>query len=196
MANRILKIILFFIFAITSKPIFAQYPGAGTFTKITDISEIVDDAYYILLNENNESYAMSNNHDGSKFLKTDVSPSSNTLTNPDTSLVWEIKTNGDYKTIYNAVTQKYASYTGSSNNIQAVNSVSSNNQKWSISFVVDEFQIFNAAVTNRKLNYNAGSPRFVCYKPTSNQIDIALYKMAKETPCNWNGSANSNLADV
>ena len=169
------KIALFFIFAIFSLPIFAQYTGTGTFTKITDVSEIVDDAYYILLDETSESFAMSNVLSSSKFLPTGVSPSSSTLTDPDPSIVWEIKTDGAYKTIYNPVTEKYVSYTGSSNNIQAVNSVSSNNQKWSFSFVVDEFQISNAAITNRRIQYNSGAPRFVCY--TGSQRDIALYKM-------------------
>ena len=169
------KIALFFIFAIFSSPIFAQYTGTGTFTKITDVSEIVDDAYYILLDETSESFAMSNVLSSSKFLPTGVSPSSSTLTDPDPSIVWEIKTDGAYKTIYNPVTEKYVSYTGSSNNIQAVNSVSSNNQKWSFSFVVDEFQISNAAITNRRIQYNSGAPRFVCY--TGSQRDIALYKM-------------------
>ena len=176
------RIALFFIFAIFSSPIFAQYTGTGTFTKITDVSEIVDDAYYILLDETSESFAMSNVYSSSIFNPTSVSPSSSTLTDPDPSIVWEIKTDGAYKTIYNPETEKYASYTGSSNNIQAVNSVSSNNQKWSFSFVVDEFQISNAAITNRRIQYNSGSPRFVCY--TGSQRDIALYKMPIVTTSN------------
>ncbi|MCP4801536.1 MAG: hypothetical protein GY891_01620, partial [Bacteroidetes bacterium] len=168
---------LFFvtIFILNSEEAFSQYSGTGTFTKITDVGDIVDNAYYILLDETSESFAMNNTHDGSKFLKTDVSPSSNTLTNPDVSIVWEIKTDGVYKTIYNSVSEKYASYTGGSNNIQAVDAVSNDNQRWSISYVTDEFQISNAAVTNRRLQYNSGAPRFVCY--TGSQRDIALYKM-------------------
>jgi len=73
---------LFFvtIFILNSEEAFSQYSGTGTFTKITDVGDIVDNAYYILLDETSESFAMNNTHDGSKFLKTDVSPSSNTLT--------------------------------------------------------------------------------------------------------------------
>jgi NADH:ubiquinone oxidoreductase subunit len=151
---------------------YGQYAGTGTFTKITDVADIVDNAYYVIIDETSESFAMSNSHTGSILEKTDVTPSSSTLTNPASSIVWEIKTNGTGKSIFNAATAKYVSYTGSSNNIQVVDAVSSDNQRWAITFVTDEFQFTNIAVPARRLQYNSGSPRFVCYKPSSNQTHI------------------------
>ena len=173
--KNILKITMLFIFVITANFSYGQYAGTGTFTKITDVGDIVDNAYYIIIDETDESFAMNNSHTGSLLGKTDVTPSSSTLTNPASSIVWEIKTNGTGKSIFNAVTAKYVSYTGGSNNIQVVDAVSSDNQRWGITFVTDEFQFNNIAVPARRLQYNSGAPRFVCY--TGSQRDIAIYKM-------------------
>ena len=107
----------------------ASYSGVGTFVKITDASEIVDNGFYILLDETSESFAMNNTHNGTFLAKTDVTPSSNTLVNPATSIVWEIRTNGGGKSIFNSVSSKFVSYTGSSNNIQIEDNVTTDNQR-------------------------------------------------------------------
>lgn len=168
----------------------AAYAGVGTFVKITDVSEIVDSGYYVLLDETEELFAMSNVHNGTFLAPTSVTPSSNTLTDPATSIVWEIKTNGGGKSIYNAASTKYISYTGSSNNIQIVDDVTTDNQRWTIAFVTDEFQISNLALTTRRLQYNSGSPRFVCY--TGSQRDISIYKLVTTTT--WTGNVDSDWA--
>ena len=51
---------------------------------------------------------------------------------------------------------------------------------WNISFTNGTVAITNANDNNRKLQYNAGSPRFACY--TSNQTAINLYKLGTSTP--------------
>ena len=167
----------------------ATYSGVGTFEKITDVSEIIDNGYYVLVDETNELFAMNNTHSGTILEKTDVTPVSNTLTNPDVSIVWEIKTDGSGKTIFNNATAKYVSYTGSSNNIQVVDAVIADNQRWTITYETDEFWISNLAVTNRRLQYNSGAPRFVCY--TGSQRDISIYKLVTSTTVTWDGSASS-----
>ncbi len=167
----------------------ASYSGVGTFVKITDASEIVDNGFYILLDETSESFAMNNTHNGTFLAKTDVTPSSNTLVNPATSIVWEIRTNGGGKSIFNSVSSKFVSYTGSSNNIQIEDNVTTDNQRWTITYETDEFHITNLAVTNRRLQYNSGSPRFAAY--TGSQRDISIYKLASTT---WTGNTNTNWA--
>ncbi|MCI2229796.1 T9SS type A sorting domain-containing protein [Polaribacter sp. MSW13] len=168
----------------------AVYSGVGTFVKITDVSDIVDSSYYVLIDETDESFAMNNTHNGTYLGKTDVTPASNTLTNPDVSIVWEIKTNGAGKTIFNSSTAKYVSYTGSDNNVQIVDDVTTDNQRWTITYETDEFHISNLAVTNRRLQYNSGAPRFACY--TGSQRDISIYKLI--TPTTWTGNIDSDWA--
>ncbi|OIP45849.1 MAG: hypothetical protein AUK46_10860, partial [Flavobacteriaceae bacterium CG2_30_31_66] len=169
----------------------ASYSGVGSFVKITDVSEIVDDSYYVLVDETQELFAMNNTYVNSTYLdKTDVTPASNTLTDPATSIVWEIKTNGGGKSIFNAASSKYVSYTGSGNNIQIVDEVTTDNQRWTIAFVTDEFQISNLALTTRRLQYNSGSPRFAAY--TGSQRDISIYKIVTSTT--WTGNVDTDWA--
>src|SRR5690606_19887210 len=60
------------------------------------------------------------------------------------------------------------------NNIQIVDNVTSDNQRWSISYNAGDFIFENLAVSGRILQYNASSPRFAAY--TSNQVKLHLYK--------------------
>ena len=166
----------------------AAYNSVGTFVKITDVTEIVDSGYYVLVDETQELFAMNNTHDGTLLNKTDVTPSSNTLTNPAISIVWEIKTNGGGKSIFNSQTAKYVSYTGSNNNIQIVDDVTTDNQRWTITYVTNEFQITNIALNTRRLQYNSGSPRFAAYTGTLRDID--LYKLVTSTT--WTGNVDTN----
>jgi hypothetical protein len=165
--------LLLFTFVLTTHFSYGQYTGTGTFTKITSVTDIVDDAYYVIIDKS-ENYAMNNVHSGT-LDKTDITPSSNSLTDPASSIVWEIKTNGAGRSIFNAESAKFLSYTGSSNNVQVVDAVTLDNQRWDITYVGDEFKLANIAVSTRRLQYNASAPRFACY--ASNQVDIAIYKM-------------------
>ena len=86
-----------------------------------------------------------------------------------------IEKSGDYYTLYHVNSQKYFSYSGSSNSLLNNTSVESNNEKWSIS---SSGVISNAGSTARKIQYNGSSPRFACY--TSNQTATDLYKRIEE----------------
>lgn len=151
-----------------------QYSGTGTFNKITSLTDLTD-GYYVIVNSG-DAFAMNNTHNGTYLANTSISPSSNTLTNPATSIVWKIETNGTGRTIYNESTAKYVSYTGTSNNVQVVDAVSANNQRWTFSYASSVFSVANLAVTTRILQYNSSSPRFACY--TSAQQKFLLYKLA------------------
>lgn len=150
-----------------------QYSGAGTFTKITSMDDLTD-GYYVIVNSG-DAYAMNSTNAGSYFTHTAVTPVSGVLTNPATDIVWKIETNGGGRSIYNEVTQKYVSYTGSSNAAYAVDAVNSDSQRWTFSYASNLFNVANLALTTRVLQYNASSPRFACY--TSAQQKLLLYKM-------------------
>lgn len=189
------KAFLFFFFLLIGVKTAAQYSGTGTFTKVSAAADLTDGYYVIAYGT---TFAMNNTYTSSTyFANTSISPASGTtLTNPSKSIVWKIETNGSGKTIYNEETAVYASYTGSSNNVQAVTSVSGNNQRWNITYVSGSlFGVQNLGVTSRYLQYNTSSPRFACY--TGTQQDITFYKMASASytvTFNGNGSTGGSMA--
>ena len=67
---------------------------------------------------------------------------------------------------------KYLSWT--SNNSLNLSDTKNTNSSWSVSFSGNNVLINNASVAERKLRYNASSPRFACY--TTDQTAIQLYK--------------------
>ncbi len=169
-----------------------SYTGVGTFEKINSLVELTD-GYYVIL-EKNEQFAMNNTHNGTYLDRTSVTPSSDELVDPATTIVWLIETNGGGRTIQSADNDEYVSYTGSSNNVQVVSAVSADNQRWAFTFSTDEFIVENLGVPGRILQYNASSPRFACY--TSNQRKFVLYKLQSPSsaitsaaPGNWNTGA-------
>jgi hypothetical protein len=157
-----------------------QYSGSGTFNKITSIDDLTD-GYYVIANSG-EAFAMNNTNAGSYFQHTAITPSSGSITDPSTAIVWEIKTDGAGRTVYNHSSAKYVSYSGSSNAAYAVDSVS-DNARWTITYASNVFTFANYAISTRMLQYNASSPRFACY--TTAQQKLVLYKLddsAPETP--------------
>jgi len=153
------------------------YSGTGTFTKINSVEELTDGYYVIAYGT---TYAMNNTHNGTYLARTAIAPSNDEIANPSVDIVWKISTNGGGKTIYNEASTKYVSYTGSSNNVQIVDAVTADNQRWTITYVSNLFVVTNKAETTRILQYNgtSGQERFCCY--TSAQQKFTLYKM--DTP--------------
>ncbi|MEH1006382.1 GEVED domain-containing protein [Winogradskyella sp. ECml5-4] len=144
-----------------------------TYTKITNIGDLTD-GYYVIA-ESNEEYAMNNTHNGTFLDRTSIAPVASVITNPPAAIIWKIETNGSGRTIYSEDSSKYVSYTGSSNNVQIVNTVTEDDQRWNITYSSGNFIFSNLAVTGRDLQYNTSAPRFACY--TGSQRDIALYKL-------------------
>ncbi|MFA7446072.1 MAG: putative Ig domain-containing protein, partial [Flavobacteriaceae bacterium] len=153
------------------------YNGVGVFEKITSTSDLTE-GYYVVVESHTNANAMTNNHNGTFLAREAVTPAGNTITNPNTGIVWYIAADGGGYTIYNEVTEKYVSYTGSSNNIQVVDAVAGDNQRWTITYTDDEFHFTNIALNTRKLQYNSnnGQERFAAY--TGSQKNIFLYKLS------------------
>lgn len=170
------RLLLLWVFAFSAS-LWGQYTGTGTFTKINSLTDLTD-GYYVVANSA-DGFAMNNTNAGKFFTKTDISPTSGTITNPSTSIVWKIESDAAGRTIYNEASSKYVSYTGSSNEAYAVATAATNNQKWTVAYSSSTFEFKNLAVPARILKYNAGAPRFACY--TSGQQDLQLYKLVAST---------------
>lgn len=162
------------------------YAGVGTFEKITSVEDLTD-GYYVIVGNFTELNAMTNNHNGTYLAREVVTPTGDIIENPNTSIVWYIESNGNEYTIYNDVTAKYVSYTGGSNNIQVVDDVTANNQRWTVTYTNNNFLFNNAQLTTRRLQYNTnnGQERFAAY--TGSQKDLLLYKLqtSSATEVTW-----------
>jgi len=161
-------------------PLFGQYTGSGTFTKITSIADLTD-GYYVFAYDAAASQAMNNVHNGTFFANTAITPVGDDITDPSAAIVWKVETTGGNKTIYNEATEVYVSYNGSANAVYATNPAAlTNAEMWAITYVSNRFQVQSVNVTGRFLQYNVSSPRFACY--TGSQQHLVLYKMGQELP--------------
>lgn len=176
--KKIITFLMAFGLVLLSSTGWGQYAGTGTFTKITSIGDLTD-GYYVITNQGDE-FAMNNIHNGTYLDRTAISPSSDELTDPSTSIVWKIETNGDGRSIYNEDIEKYVSYTGSTNNVQIVDEVTADNQRWTFTYADNKFTVKNLQITSRQLSYNSESPRFACYG-NDGQQELQLYKMGEAT---------------
>jgi len=166
-------IIVLFMTLLLIGSLWSLYDGTGTFTKITSLADL-EDGYYVITN-NGDGSAMNKTNAGSYFSYTAITPSEGTITNPSADIVWRIDTVEGSKTIFNEVSSKYVSYSGSGNNAYAEDNADTNNQKWTITYVGSDFTVANKANSTRVLQYNNSNPRFACY--TSAQQKLHLYKL-------------------
>ncbi len=168
-----------------------QYSGTGTFTQITSLTDLTDGYYVIAYGT---TFAMNNTLNASTYFQnTAITPSSNVITNPSSTIVWKIQTNATYggRTIYSENSSKYVSYTGSSNTANAVASVTAGSECWTFAWSSSVFTITNITSTTRLLQYNTGSPRFACY--TGSQQNITLYKMVLAPPTLTADASNNDI---
>ena len=191
------KIFLLAIVTLIFGMLVAQYGGEGAFIRVTNLNDLTT-GYYVLLGSSAGSAntpqpgaetvnnAMSNNHNGTFLAIAPVTPAGDVITDPPTSIVWFFNRTGDTFTIYQEVNSQYVSYTGSSNNVQLVGSVASDNQRWTITSSPHGsgehifYRILNMAETGRALqyNFNQTQERFACYNRT--QGDLAFFKLDSE----------------
>ena len=132
--------------------IYAKYSG--------DLTE----GDYIISSSTN--IALSNTHSSNRFSGTSITPSSNQIIDPEGSIVWHIAKNGDYWTIYNASSSKYATGTGSASQAGFVASPSDDKELWSITESSGVYTIKNKYNTSQNLTNNFfrwGGSYWACY---------------------------------
>ena len=98
-------------------------------------------------------------------------------------------------TFYTSKESKYLTWS-SSNSLNVGSTAATDADKWTISFDSNNAIISNKGTSERKLKFNAGSPRFACY--TSAQTHVQLYKKietagaATTVTINSTGITNTN----
>ena len=152
-----------------------------TYKKISSIDELTDGKYVIAYGE---EYAMTNENAGKFFTHTSISPIDNEIISPDASIIWEIATTANGKSIKNG--NIYVGFNGTKNTATAYSSFTAQNCEFTFSYKENVFLLNNVSSTDFRLQYNTSNPRFACY--TSSQKDLTLYKL-EET-----GKTNPELA--
>ena len=146
-------------------------PGwADTYTKITTLDELTDGKYVIAYGD---TYAMKNEKNGTRIVATTITVSDNSILNPDASIVWDITTTENGKSINCG--NVYAGFNGSKNTATLYDSFTAKNCEFTFSANADAtFKLKNVASPTYYLQYNTGSKWFACYANT--QKDVTLYK--------------------
>ena len=152
-----------------------------TYKKIASIDELTDGKYVIAYGE---EYAMTNENAGKFFTHTSISPIDNEIISPDASIIWEIATTANGKSIKNG--NIYVGFNGTKNTATAYSSFTAQNCEFTFSYKENVFLLNNVSSTDFRLQYNTSNPRFACY--TGSQKDLTLYKL-EET-----GKTNPELA--
>jgi hypothetical protein len=108
---------------------------------------------------------------------TEYIPEADVIYDPSADDVWHISKNGDYWTLYNAATAKYAAGNGTKNQAALVDNVG-DATLWTATMTDGTFEFVNKknndASVNKNLRYNAGYG-FACYG-TSTGGALSLYK--------------------
>lgn len=157
---------------------------ADTYTKISTLDELTDGKYVIAYGD---TYAMKNVANGTRIAATEITVTDNSILNPDASIIWEITTAENGKSIMSG--DVYAGFNGSKNTASLYDTFTAQNCEFTFSANDDTtFKLLNVASPTYYLQYNASSKWFACYAASSNQKDVTLYKL-EET-----GKSNPNLA--
>lgn len=152
-----------------------------TYKKISSIDELTDGKYVIAYGE---EYAMTNENKGKYFKHIAISPVDGAINTPDESIIWEIATTANGKSIKNG--NIYVGFNGTKNTATAYSSFTAQNCEFTFSYKENVFLLNNVSSTDFRLQYNTSNPRFACY--TGSQKDLTLYKL-EET-----GKTNPELA--
>lgn len=157
---------------------------ADTYTKISTLDELTDGKYVIAYGT---TFAMKNAMSGTRIAATEITVTDNSILNPDASIVWDITTTDNGKSIMCG--NVYAGFNGSKNTATLYDTFTAQNCEFTFSANDDgTFKLLNVASPTFYLQYNTRSKWFACYAASSNQKDVTLYKLEES------GKSNPNLA--
>lgn len=159
--------------------------GAGEaekyYVKVTSEPADWSGRYLIVCDDASKPQVFTGTFSGSYVLAAEVTIDNNNITSDPTIAGYEvtIAKDGDHYSI--SCSAGYIGWTGSGNNITSSSSVNSDNYRWDISV---ESGIMNVQLdegANRYLHFNnsANPKRFTCYKASSRQMEVSLYKLAE-----------------
>ena len=164
-----------------------EYKGEGIFALVTKVTDLVD-GYYVITNETSEylmSIGRNNNETAGYFLpKLSNVDNRNLIVNPLITNVWEIKSNGNGRTISNATTgtELFVSW-ATGDGVTLANALT-DNTKWTFNFQNGKFTVNNIANSSKQLSYDASLSGFAAFD-NGNKQALKLFKLTNTTI--WDG---------
>jgi hypothetical protein len=149
---------------------------AANYTLVTSMEEF-GAGNYVITGEKTDGgeAAMLNVVDTGSFLKSsDVTVANGVISDPDSSIVWEVAATEEGWTIYNKDAGGYVKFPGGTKNKATTELTVTDDSTWAISFDDGVATVDNVGTSGRKLQYNQSTPRFACY--TSAQTPLKFYK--------------------
>ena len=145
-----------------------EIPTAGNLTKVTNVDQLTDGAQIVLASGTN----IMGSYNAEKAITNVVALEKVEVTS-DVQIVTLVKSGDNWLLQIGA--DEYLSYTGSKNNISVTDNPTTNSAKWTITITDGIVSITNVGTPERLLQYNASSPRFVCYKGTQANPEVYIY---------------------
>ena len=148
-------------------------PSTGTFNLFSGSIEEGDYVFYY------NGYTLKAEISSSRFTNVSVTPSNDTIENPNALTIWHVKPNGNYWTIYNEATEKYAGSTNAKNQGALLSSVT-DNAKWTVTgsstYQFENLARSSGSDPNNKWLRQNGTNGWACYS-TSTGGALSLYKL-------------------
>lgn len=160
--------------------------GEQTYTLVTSAAQLETGYGYLIVCEDNNVAMAGSGKNIRNYASVTISNNviKTTVNESGKPYQFILGGNSGAYTLYDTTEKVYLALTSSDNKLHSEESVSENS-KWSITISGSNAQITNNVYSDRFINYNSSSPRFACYKSTSNQKPVAIYK--NSTPSGING---------
>lgn len=142
--------------------------NAQTFQKVTDVAQLADGDKVVIVYENGADSKVMGASTETYRTDVGVSISSEQFVAPEGTTILTLDKNSDGTFTFNDGTG-YLEYHGASNELYTQAS-------GGINWTVTNESIVNSNVTERYLQYNPSAKRFACYKLSSKQKNVCLYK--------------------
>ena len=180
-------------YAVTATAKFVEVYASGTFAKYTDD---ITEGYYVITSTD---YAMKNTVSSSRFTNGSFTATNNMITNPSVDVVWYIKPNGSYWTIYNVDVAKFAAGTDTKNQGALIDDVT-DLAKWTVTKDnTGTFQFENygrskaSSDSGNKWLRNNTTNGWACYGTGTGNGNLTLYKLSDlvERTITFNGNGGT-----
>ena len=178
-------------YAVTATAKFVETYASGTFAKYSDN---ITEGYYVITST---TYAMKNTVSSNRFANGTFTATNNMITNPSVEIVWYIKPNGSYWTIFNVDAAKFAAGTDTKNQGAMIDGVT-DLAKWTVTQSSGTFQFENygrsqaSSDSGNKWLRNNGDNGWACYASSTGGA-LTLYKLTNlvERTITFNGNGGT-----
>jgi len=151
--------------------------GEQIYVKVTSASDLQTGYGYLIVCEGSDVAMAASNENVRGYAKVTVTDNRivTTVNTSGSPYQFELGGSAGAYTLYDATEKVYLSLTTNENRLNKAEMVT-NNAKWDIAIGSSGTSITNNAYPERYINYNNSNPRFACYKTSSSQKPVVLYK--------------------